>query len=152
MSAYSGVFAEFCSARTFVLLHHIGPSGREAFVGHPSQQEGVARGELGELVLLLLLATELEGPTRILYNPIHRHELRYDQFSHSSPPVNSLRVGRRKVDARIERLRIHELQGFPDSPIFEEALASAQYRGMDHYPELVEQSVLKQRPGENTAI
>ena len=47
----------------------------ETFVGHPSQQEGVARSQFVEFELLLFLARELEGPAGILHDAVQGHEL-----------------------------------------------------------------------------
>src|SRR5215210_4929582 len=49
-------------------------------------------------------------------------------------------VGERE-DARAERPRVHELQGFPISAVLEEALPATQDHGMNHEPELVEEPV-----------
>src|SRR5687767_2055047 len=54
-------------------------------------------------------------------------------------------------DASSERPRIHQLQGFPISPLLEETLAASKDDGMDHEPELVEQAIPEQRPHEGAA-
>src|SRR5215207_168556 len=54
-------------------------------------------------------------------------------------------------DARAERPRVHELQGFPISVVLEEALAAAQDDGMNHERKLVEEPVAQQRPDEVAA-
>src|SRR5215212_11247977 len=54
----SGVFSEGFPARTFVVLHHVGPGSRETLVGLSAQKEGVGGGQLVELELLLFFATD----------------------------------------------------------------------------------------------
>jgi hypothetical protein len=79
----SGVFSEGFPARTFVVLHHVGPGSREALVGLSAQKEGVGGGQLVELELLLFFAPEWGFPARVFHHPVQRHELRYDYLSHS---------------------------------------------------------------------
>jgi len=65
------------------------PGGGENFVGHPSQQEGVGRGRLVELVLPHLVAPVREVPLirqLHLHHAVERHELRNDHPSHVKPP------------------------------------------------------------------
>jgi hypothetical protein len=93
----------------------LGETG-ETFVGHPSQQEGVAGGELVELEILPLLAHKLEGPAWIFHDAVQRHELRYDHFSHVDSPL--------EVEARTIPLGItaHPASGIGasrNSPIIE---------------------------------
>jgi hypothetical protein len=74
------------------LLLNLGPCGREAFVGHAPQQEGVGGGQLVELELVALCsAVDLEGPassvgfpgaSRVFDDALQRHELRHDHPSH----------------------------------------------------------------------
>ena len=54
-------------------------------------------------------------------------------------------------DTSTDRLRIHELQSLPISPVLEESLPAAQDYRVDHEPELTEEIVLKQRPDEGAA-
>jgi hypothetical protein len=51
-------------------------------------------------------------------------------------------------DTRGERMRVHELQGFPIFLILEEALLTTQYYRVNNEPELVEEPVPEQRPDE----
>src|SRR5215218_6140043 len=71
--------------------------------------------------------------------PLPRTRVNRGPWAHLRPL--SILAVRRSVgevdDARLECLRVHELQRFRVAPFLKEALAASHYNGMDHEPQFV---------------